>query len=83
MGDLSISGLTALRDLSGLENLAVYGDELSIVNNQQLTTTAQLSANVSTEPSNFLSLNNIGVRSNPLLRDLDGLRLVETVTGET
>lgn len=82
MGDLSIHGLTHLRDLSGLENLAQYGDELSITNNLQLTTTAQLSANIPPEPSNFLSLNNIGIRSNPLLCDLDGLRLVERVTGK-
>jgi Notch-like protein len=81
IGDLSISGLSQLTDLSGLENLAQYGDELSIVNNLQLATTAQLSANVSTEPSNLISLNNIGVRSNPLLGDLDGFRLVENVTG--
>ena len=81
IGDLSISGLSQLTDLSGLENLAQYGDELSIVNNQRLTTTAQLSANITPEPSNFISLNNIGVRSNPLLRDLDGFRLVENVTG--
>ena len=82
MGDLSISGQTHLTNLSGLENLAQYGDELSIVNNLQLTTTAQLSANVNPDSSNLISLNNIGIRSNPLLRDLSGVRLVESVTGK-
>lgn len=83
MGDLFISGLTELRDLSGLENLAQYGPELSIVNNQKLTTTVHLSANVTSDSAHFLSLTNVGVRSNPLLRDLDGLSLISTVTGKT
>ena len=82
MGDLSIIGQTHLTNLSGLENLAQYGDELSIVNNLQLTTTTQLSANVNPDSSNLISLNNIGIRSNPLLRDLSGVRLVESVTGK-
>ena len=81
-GDLFISGLTDLRDLSGLENLARYGPELSIVNNQKLTTTVHLSANVTPNPTTFLTLTNVGVRSNPLLQDLDGLSLVSTVTGK-
>ena len=82
MFDLTISGLSLLTDLRGLENLAEYGDELSIVNNQQLSTLAHLSANVTSDPSNLLSLNNIGIRGNPMLQDLSGLRLVENVTGE-
>ena len=82
VGDLIISGLTYLTGLSGLENLAQFGPEVSIANNKQLNTTAQLSANVPKDPSNFLSLTNVGVRSNPLLRDLNGLSLVNNVTGE-
>ena len=82
MFDLTISGLSFLTDLRGLENLAEYGDELSIVNNQQLSTLAHLSANVTSDPSNLLSLNNIGIRGNPMLQDLSGLRLVENVTGK-
>lgn len=82
MFDLTISGLSFLTDLRGLENLAKYGDELSIVNNQQLSTLVHLSANVTSDPSNLLSLNNIGIRGNPMLQDLSGLRLVENVTGK-
>ena len=82
MGDLIISGLTHLTDLSGLENLAHYGPELSLVNNLELTTTSHLSANISPGPAHFLSLTNVGVRSNPLLRDLSGLRLISNITGE-
>ena len=82
MGDLFISGLTHLTDLSGLENLSQYGPELSIVNNHHLTTTSQLSANVPPDSTHFLSLTNVGVRSNSDLRDLTGLRLINTITGE-
>lgn len=82
MGDLIISGLTHLEDLAGLENLAHYGPELSIVDNTQLTTTSHLSANISVDSTHFLSLTNVGIRSNPLLRDLSGLRLISDITGE-
>ena len=82
MGDLFISGLTHLTDLSGLEGLASYGPELSITNNQQLQTTSQLSANISRGSAHYLSLTNVGIRSNPLLRDLSGLSLVNYIEGE-
>lgn len=77
-----ISGLSNLQNLSGLENLAQYGPEISIINNPQLTTTAHLSANSVTDSTHFLSLTNIGIRSNAQLKDLDGFRLVNVVTGK-
>ncbi len=76
--DMVLEGL-AITDLSGLENLGDF-IELSIVNNEYLTTLRTLGASL---PSDHrASVNNLGIRDNPLLEDVDGLWFIEEVKGE-
>ena len=76
--DLVINGL-GITDLSGLENLANFGDELAIVNNQYLVTLRQLGANL---PSDYrTTVQNLGIRFNPLLVDVDGFRYIQNIEG--
>ena len=66
-------------DLRGLENLGQYGNELSITNNNKLSSLVHLSANLPSQ--HRISLRNIGIHNNPVLRDVAGLRIIENVTG--
>ena len=78
--DLIIANLPRLTNLTGLENLAQYGNELSILNNQRLTTLRQLSSNL--PPEHRITVRSIGIRDNPLLEDVEGLSYVSNVTGK-
>lgn len=77
--DMIISG-TRITDLQGLENVRSFGNELSIEYNSELTTTRQLGANL--PESHLTSIQNIGVRGNRLLEDLEGFSYIREVTGE-
>lgn len=68
-----------ITDVTGLENLGNF-DELSIVNNEYLTTFAMLGANL--PPDHRSSVNNLGIRDNPLLADVDGLQFIQEIEGE-
>ena len=77
--DMVIS-TTRITDLRGLENVGSFGNELSIDNNPELTTTRHLG--VSLPDSYRTSIQNIGLRGNRLLEDLEGFRYISNVTGE-
>lgn len=76
--DLILGGL-GITNLTGLENLGRF-DELSIVNNMYLTTLRTLGENL--PPGHRSTINNLGLRDNPLLVDVDGLWFIEQVNGE-
>jgi hypothetical protein len=74
-----IIGSLGITDLRGLENLASFGNELSIINNDQLVTLRHLGENL--PPEYRTSIRNLGIRDNPLLRDFDGLSYIQNVEG--
>lgn len=74
-----ILGSLGITDLRGLENLESFGNELSIINNEQLTTLRHLGENL--RPEYRTSIRNLGIRDNPLLMDFDGLGYLQNVTG--
>ena len=74
-----IIGSLGIIDLRGLENLASFGNELSIINNDQLTTLSHLGENL--PPEYRTSIRNLGIRDNQLLRDFNGLRYIQNITG--
>ena len=76
--DLVIGSL-GITDLRGLENLASFGNELSIINNDQLVTLRHLGDNL--PPEYRTSIRNLGIRDNPLLRDFDGLSYIQNIEG--
>lgn len=76
--DIVISGL-GITDLQGLENLGSFGNELSIENNRDLRTLSHLGASFSNDYRT--SIRNIGIRNNPTLVDVEGLRYIQTVAG--
>lgn len=72
-------GSLGITDLRGLENLATFGNELSIINNDQLVTLRHLGENL--PPEYRTTIRNLGIRDNPLLRDFDGLGYIQSVEG--
>lgn len=75
-----IIGSLGITDLRGLENLESFGNELSIINNDQLVTLRHLGENL--PPEYRTSIRNLGIRDNPLLRDFDGLSYIQNVEGK-
>ena len=74
-----IIGSLGITDLRGLENLASFGNELSIINNDQLTTLSHLGENL---PAGYrTSIRNLGIRDNQMLRDFDGLQYIQHIEG--
>ena len=55
--------------------------ELVVENNPALTTLEHLSANLPS--SHRIDVRSVGLRNNPLLRDIDGLRIVTNVSGRS
>ena len=76
-----IIGSLGIADLRGLENLGSFGNELSIINNDQLTTLRHLGENL--DPEYKTSIRNLGIRDNPLLRDFDGLGYIQNIEGNS
>ena len=76
---LSLSRLSQVFNLRGLENLGRYS-ELVVENNPALTTLEHLSANLPS--SHRIEVTSVGLRTNPLLTNIDGLRIISNVTGE-
>ena len=74
-----IIGSLGITDLRGLEKLESFGNELSIINNHNLTTLRHLGESL--DPEYKTSIRNLGIRDNPLLRDFDGLGYIQNVTG--
>ena len=74
-----IIGSLGITDLRGLENLASFGNELSIINNDQLTTLRHLGENL---PADYrTSIRTLGIRDNQMLRDFDGLQYIQHIEG--
>lgn len=77
--DMVIGG-TGISDLQGLENIESFGNELFIERNPDLLTLRHLGSNL---PDSYrISIRNIGIRNNPQLVDMEGLRYVQSVEGE-
>ena len=68
-----------LHTLEGLENLATI-TQLVIENMPNLITLEHLGANTASDYRT--SVHSIGIHNNPMLTNLDGLRIVENVTSK-
>lgn len=75
-GSLHITG-TQLTDFKGLENLQSYGS-VAVIGNTDLTTLADLSANVTRTD---LTITDLLVQANSKLQDVDGFTPVKATTG--